>query len=76
MKIAAGKFKAECLKLMDRVNEEGLEMVITKRGKPVAKLVPAGGKSAPKSAFGILKGTAQVKGDIIAPTGETWEADA
>ena len=75
MKIAAGKFKAECLKLMDRVNEEGLEMVITKRGKPVAKLVPAE-KNAPKSAFGLLKGTAQVKGDIIAPTGDTWEADA
>ena len=39
MIIAAGKFKAECLKLMERVNKTHEEVIISKRGKPVAKLV-------------------------------------
>ncbi len=40
LEIPAGEFKAKCLKLMDQVRESGKEIVITKRGKPVAKLVP------------------------------------
>ncbi len=39
-RIPAGEFKAKCLKLMDEVNATGEELVITKRGKPVARLVP------------------------------------
>lgn len=37
--IGAGEFKAKCLQLMDEVREEGIELIITKRGKPVAKLM-------------------------------------
>ena len=39
--IAAGEFKATCLRLMDEVNETGVPIVITKRGRPVSRLVPA-----------------------------------
>ncbi len=39
-KIPAGEFKAKCLKLMDEVQQTGQEVIITKRGKPVARLVP------------------------------------
>jgi prevent-host-death family protein len=54
--VAAGHFKATCLALMDKVKTTGSEYVITKHGKPVAKLVPV---SAPKrkSIFGCMKGT-------------------
>ncbi len=54
--IAAAEFKATCLQLMDRVREAGVEYVITKRGEPVAKLVPY---TAPKkrSFVGGMKGT-------------------
>ena len=38
--IAAGEFKAHCLRLLDQVADERVELVITKRGRPVAKLVP------------------------------------
>lgn len=69
--IAAGEFKARCLKLMDEVNESGEELVVTKRGKPVVKLVPARPKG--KSFFGAMKGTATVHGDIIGPFFEDWE---
>ena len=39
--VPAAKFKANCLALMDKVHETGESVVITKHGKPVAKLVPA-----------------------------------
>ena len=53
---AAGEFKAKCLKLMDRVRETGVEYVVTKHGKPVAKLVPFTENARP-SFFGSLKGS-------------------
>lgn len=39
--IPAGEFKAQCLRLMDEVNETGVPIIITKRGRPVSRLVPA-----------------------------------
>ena len=56
--IAAGEFKAQCLAILDEVAETGKEIIVTKRGKPVAKVVPI---EAPKS----LKGSVTVLGDII-----------
>ena len=55
-RLAAGEFKARCLELMDRVRERGEEYVITKHGKPVAKLVPVG-KPRTQGIFGSMKGS-------------------
>ena len=74
MIMPAGKFKAMCLKLMDQVQETHEEIVITKRGRPVAKLVPID-EPAPQPLFGFLKDGVVIKGDIVAATGEEWEAD-
>ena len=74
MKISAGKFKAKCLKLIDEVSRLHAEVII-KRGKPVAKLVPAQDQ-LPRSAFGYLKGTVVRADDLVGPTGECWNADA
>ena len=74
-KIAAGKFKAECLALMDRVAEGGAEYVITKHGKPVAKLVAVSEKSKPPAVFGCMKGTSRIIGDIVKPLDVAWEAN-
>jgi prevent-host-death family protein len=71
--IPAGRFKAECLKLMDEVQDRHCEIVITKRGKPVAKLVPSEDKRP--DIFGYMKGTVTILGDIVGPTGEIWDAD-
>ena len=71
--IAAGDFKARCLELMEQVRERHMEIVITKRGKPVAKLVPF--EKKPPELFGCLRGTVTYRGDIVAPTGEEWDAD-
>ena len=71
--IPAGEFKAKCLHLLDEVQRSRKEILITKRGRPVARLVPADETPAP--LFGRMKGTIEICGDIMAPTGERWEAD-
>jgi prevent-host-death family protein len=68
--IAAAKFKERCLALLDRVDPEGI--VITKHGKPVAKLIPFAADSA--DLIGSLVGKVNIKGDIIS-TGLTWNAE-
>jgi prevent-host-death family protein len=73
--MAAGQFKAQCLKLMDQVQQTHEEIVITKHGRPVAKLVPIESEST-ESILGYLQGTVHITGDIISPTDDVWEADA
>ncbi len=70
-KIAAGKFKATCLALLDEVQTGGHEVIVTKYGKPVAKLVPVDPKKTDR--WKKLKGKGKIKGDIISPLGkEVW----
>lgn len=61
----AGKFKAHCLKVMDEVREQREPVMITKKGVPVAKLVPA--EEPRLNVFGCLASTAEILGDIEAP---------
>jgi prevent-host-death family protein len=74
-KVPATDFKARCLELMDRVAARGESFVITKRGKPVARLVPLPRK-ADDSLFACLAGKATISGDITSPAiaAEAWEA--
>lgn len=71
--IPAGEFKAKCLQIMDEINEKHISIVITKYGKPVAKLVPI--DETPADLFGCLKGTVTIQGDIISPIDTSWEAN-
>ena len=71
--IAAGQFKATCLALLDEVQRERKEIVITKRGKPVARLVPV--EDTVPEIFGRMKGSGVILGDIVGPTGEIWDAE-
>jgi prevent-host-death family protein len=70
--IPAGEFKAQCLRLMDEVNRTHRSIVITKRGKPVARLVPAASTKA--TIFGAMKGTVTIHDDIVEPLDIEWEA--
>jgi prevent-host-death family protein len=67
--IGAAQFKEQCLALLDEVGPEGI--VITKHGKPVAKLIPIGVESA--ALIGSLAGKIVIKGDLLS-TGERWNA--
>jgi prevent-host-death family protein len=58
---------------MDEVAATGEEVVVTKNGKPVGKFVPYAQK--PKSLWGLHEGLTQTRDDLVAPTGETWEAE-
>ncbi|MFY9950985.1 MAG: type II toxin-antitoxin system Phd/YefM family antitoxin [Candidatus Sulfotelmatobacter sp.] len=71
--IAAAEFKAHCLTLMEDVRSTREPIVITKRGKPVAKLVPA--EPSKREFIGRLKGVFRIVGDIESPAvpPEDWE---
>ncbi len=69
--IAAAAFKAQCLKLLDDVAATGRPLTITKRGRPVARLVPIPG---PQALFGAMKGSVLAQRDIVSPVGENWES--
>jgi len=71
--IPAGEFKAKCLKLLDEVQQQRRQITITKRGRPVARLMPLAADMP--DIFGRMKGTVEILGDIVAPTGEIWNAD-
>jgi prevent-host-death family protein len=72
--MAAGEFKVHCLKVMDEVQSKRQAVLITKRGKPVAKLVPV--EKEKDDIFGFMKGkgSIEIKGDIVSPvlTPEEW----
>ena len=65
--VPAGEFKAKCLQLMDQVNEEGAEVLITKHGRPVARLVPVEARRAPEDLYGSMKGWVSVRSDLVTP---------
>lgn len=74
MKVAAGEFKAKCLKLMDAVARTREPIIITKRGQPVAKLLPADEPEPRRPLFGYMAGTAQIRGDIVRSPHLDWSA--
>jgi antitoxin (DNA-binding transcriptional repressor) of toxin-antitoxin stability system len=71
-KMAAGVFKANCLAVMDEVQAKRETVVITKHGKPVAKLVPI--NTDKDDIFGFLAGKGTITGDVVSPalTPEEW----
>ena len=73
MQMQAGEFKAKCLELMDWVAAGNEEIIITKRGVPVAKLVRIP-ESPVTPLFGSMKGTVEFMGDIISPIDVKWDA--
>lgn len=78
MQVPAAKFKATCLDLMDRVASTGEVIVITKHGKPVARLMAAERpKPLSRSVHGCMKGTILHSAPVekLFSTGERWAAD-
>jgi len=67
--IPAGRFKSECLALLDRVARTGEPVIVTKRGHPVAKVVPIRETRKP------LRGSVKFRGDIVGPILDTWDIE-
>ncbi len=70
-KLAAGDFKARCLAVMAEVLTTGEPILVTKRGKPLVKVVPA--QAPGESLFGFLKGKGEIVGDIESPIPVEWK---
>lgn len=70
--IAVSRFKAQCLALMDDVAESRTPLIVTKRGRPLAKVVPIDDEEPP-SLLGSVRSASDA--ELLAPVGETWEAD-
>lgn len=75
MEITAAEFKARCLKLMDQVQATQEPITVTKRGRPVARLVPIEPDEVPP-LFGCLKGSVTANDDLTAPIDLDWDAQA
>jgi prevent-host-death family protein len=69
--ISASKFKEQCLSLLDHLEPDGI--VVTKHGKPVARVIPADSSCAP--LIGSMKGKVKVSGDVFS-TGVRWNAES
>jgi prevent-host-death family protein len=70
--VPAGEFKNSCLKLMETVHKDGVPITVTKRGKPLVRIVPISEERGSES----LIGTVLYEADDIFATDESWEADA
>ncbi|MGH9312195.1 MAG: type II toxin-antitoxin system Phd/YefM family antitoxin [Vicinamibacterales bacterium] len=70
-KMGAAEFKQHCLAVLDSVGPDGV--IITKHGRPVAKLLPIGSDSS--ALIGSLKGKLVIKGDLLS-TGLRWDAES
>ncbi len=73
--IAISQFKATCLSLLERVRKTGQPLLVTKRGAPIAQILPPPPPEAAKqSAFGCMRGRSEQLGDIVEPlSAEDWE---
>jgi prevent-host-death family protein len=69
--ISASEFKARCLALLDRVAETGEDLVVTKRGRAVARVVQIRQPDARS-----LRGSVRLHGDIVGPVLDEWEIEA
>jgi prevent-host-death family protein len=73
--VAAADFKANCLRLTDEVAQRRQPIIITKRGKPIAKMVRV--EEEPINLYGRMAGTIKICGDIIGPIEDAgWTGDA
>lgn len=71
--IGVTEFKAKCTKLLADVEKRRVRLTVTRRGRPIARVVRAETKTP--SLYGAMKGTVTFLGDITEPTGEIWNAE-
>jgi prevent-host-death family protein len=69
------EFKATCLAVLERIRRTGRPLLITRRGEPIAEVIPPTRATAGTSWLGAMRGTARITGNLIDPTGsvEEWE---
>lgn len=74
--VAISEFKAKCLSLLDQVNKTKKPLRVTRRGKPIADVIPPAEESADRSWIGSMAGTMTITGDIISPVIDLEDIEA
>jgi len=74
--MAISKFKATCLATLERVRRTGRPLRVTRFGKPVADIVPPSPERQSSDWLGTLRGTIEIRGDIVAPSSDMAKWDA
>jgi prevent-host-death family protein len=72
-RIAISEFKATCLAVLERVRRTGQPVLVTRRGEPVAEIVPPSPAARGTSWLGSARGTGEIVGDIVAPAADPEE---
>jgi prevent-host-death family protein len=65
--IAISKFKARCLSLLQEVSKTKTPLRVTRRGKPIADVIPASSEGDERSWIGSLSGSVEIVSDVISP---------
>jgi prevent-host-death family protein len=73
-KVAISQFKAHCLEIIESLQSDHQPIIITKRDKPIAKVMPLENEKIP--LFGMFRSKGKINGDIISPIEEKWNAQA
>lgn len=76
LEVSASDLKNSWHEFLERVSQARQEVVVTRYGHPIAKLSPYEGPGDGGGIFGSLAGSVTVHGDLTAPVGEAWDADA
>jgi prevent-host-death family protein len=73
--MSISEFKATCLAVLERIRRTGRPLLITRRGKPIAEVIPPSLATTGSSWLGSMRGTAQIVGNIVEPAGSAgdWE---
>ena len=74
--IAISDFKATCLAVLERVRRTGTTVVVTRRGEPIAEVIPPSIASSGEGWLGTMRDTATITGDLVSPASDAadWEA--
>jgi prevent-host-death family protein len=73
--IAISEFKATCLAVLERVRRTGASIIITRRGEPVAEIIPPAAARAEGDWLGSMRGSAEIVGDLVEPVADAdvWD---
>ncbi len=74
--ISISRFKATCLAVLEKVRRTGRPVLVTRRGKPVAQVLPPPVSGRSLSWLGAMKGSGYIRGDVVGPASEETEWDA
>jgi len=75
MKISAAKFRSNCFKIINEISQKQTEVIITKRGKAVVKLIAIKSENQSDPLLGVLAGAGETVGDLTEPFDEEWELE-